>query len=209
MKALFFDFDGVLFDLEPVHYQAWQLTLKKLGHKELGLSLKDVIGISDWELGETFIKKFHLKLTLNELLDKKRQEYQNLLPSHPFDTAKLQTLLTHLHSKYTLLIVSSSHTEEILQLLEQHNLHSFFTHIIGGNSVKLHKPHPEPYLLALKKTNLAPSQAIAIEDSDAGLKSATSAGLKVIWVNTYNLPPKPLPTCTTLSELPHLLSNFS
>lgn len=208
-KALFFDFDGVLFDLEPVHYLSWQQTLIKLGHQDLGLTLKDVIGISDWELGEAFIKKFHLKLTLDDLLDIKRQVYQKLLPSYSFNTTELTSILTQLKNHYTLFIVSSSHTEEIRQILNRQNLLPFFTHIIGGDSVKQHKPNPEPYLLALKISNLPPSQVLAIEDSEAGLTSATAAGLKVIWLNTYHYPVnafyKPFPTCNSFSELPSLI----
>ena len=61
--------------------------------------------------------------------------------------------------------------------------------MVTAFDVKFGKPHPEPFLIGLKKAgNLQPNQAIVIENAPLGIESAHSAGIFVIAVNTGPLP---------------------
>lgn len=57
-----------------------------------------------------------------------------------------------------------------------------FDAVVTGDIVKFGKPHPEPYSTAALKLNVDISNAVAIEDSPAGVASAEAAGARVIAV---------------------------
>ena len=75
-------------------------------------------------------------------------------------------------------MVSSSSCDEIEPLLEVAGLRGYFETVVGGNSVKHHKPAPDPYLLAAERLQV--SQALVLEDSDAGAASGQAAGFEVL-----------------------------
>ena len=56
--------------------------------------------------------------------------------------------------------------------------------MVTAFDVKKGKPDPEPYLMALKKGNLNPNQAIVVENAPMGVRSAKAAGIFTIAVNT-------------------------
>ncbi len=190
IQALFFDFDGVLFDLEPLHFQAWLTVIEKLGMHDQKFSLSDVIGISDLTIADYFISRLSLSLSIDQLMENKNRSYDQIIENKLFDVKDLNTVLEQLSRMYKLLIVSSSSTMIIKKILMRHNLAHFFLDIIGSDKVTRHKPDPAPYEYALKQAGTKKKQAIAIEDSEAGLLSADRAGLSAIWFSLYqHLPP--------------------
>lgn len=68
----------------------------------------------------------------------------------------------------------------------------YFSIIVTGSDVEEHKPHPEPYLYALKKLGLPPKDCVIFEDSLTGIQAARAAGCKVIGLTQYNPPKEPL-----------------
>jgi len=62
--------------------------------------------------------------------------------------------------------------------------------MVTAFDVKFGKPHPEPYLKALKKSGLQPWEVIVIENAPLGVESSTSAGLFTIAINTGPLNPE-------------------
>jgi beta-phosphoglucomutase-like phosphatase (HAD superfamily) len=60
--------------------------------------------------------------------------------------------------------------------------------MVTGYDVQIGKPHPEPYLMGLKKANIKADEAIVIENAPLGIESATAAGIYTIAVNTGPLP---------------------
>jgi beta-phosphoglucomutase-like phosphatase (HAD superfamily) len=55
-----------------------------------------------------------------------------------------------------------------------------FDHLVTGDEVSHGKPHPAPYLEAARLVGVDPADCIAIEDSPAGVRSATAAGVPTI-----------------------------
>jgi len=78
-------------------------------------------------------------------------------------------------------LVSSSGRNSVEALLQHHpQLNNCWKHWICAEDVQTKKPHPEAYVLALKKLGLPAAAAMAIEDSAQGLAAASGAGLKVL-----------------------------
>ena len=94
-------------------------------------------------------------------------------------------------------IVSSSLNEGIDIKLNILGIRHYFSSIVSGSDVKEHKPHPEPYLYAMKKLNLYPKDCVTFEDSRTGIQSGQDAGCNVICFTKYNPPEDPAPGVIT------------
>jgi beta-phosphoglucomutase len=90
-------------------------------------------------------------------------------------------------------IVSSGLREGLAIKLDVLGIKQYFSVIVTGNDVQEHKPHPEPYIYAMKKLNLSPKDCVIFEDSLTGVQAGQAAGCRVIGFTQYNPPKEPLP----------------
>ncbi len=183
LQAIFFDFDGVLLDTEPVHWACWAEMLATRGVELSWEYYRDsCIGIDDRVMLRTMA---HLAdpprdwNTLWELYPGKQSLYVSRMREPVFEPGLVQCI-PELLSTYRLAVVSSSDSAEIEPLLVAGGLRQHFETIVGGDHVTRHKPDPEPYLLAAKR--LGVTRALVIEDSAAGLASGRAAGFEVLQV---------------------------
>ncbi len=96
-----------------------------------------------------------------------------------------------------LALVTSSHGE-ILEAVLPKTLFSLFDKVITGDQVKRRKPHPDPYLKAMRALGINGSKnACAVENAPSGIKSAKNAGLKTIAITT-TLPAEKLAGADTI-----------
>lgn len=178
--GLLFDFDGVVVDSEPVHFQCWLELLDPIG---IRLSWEwfnaHCVGIADTELFET-IASLNPSATadqVREVYPLKTSRYREAMRESPPFAPGLQRLLNDLtaagipHG-----LVTSSSKEEVEPILQVGGLN--FNPKIFRDDVTLRKPHPEPYLKAAAL--LAVPRILAIEDSEHGANSARAAGLDVL-----------------------------
>ena len=86
--------------------------------------------------------------------------------------------------RYRIGLVSSAHPEEVATILRRNQIEHFFDVIVTADSVRNHKPAPDPYLKALELLGLqrTPNLAIVFEDTWAGVTAAKAARLKVFAV---------------------------
>uniref|UniRef100_Q02AD3 HAD-superfamily hydrolase, subfamily IA, variant 3 n=1 Tax=Solibacter usitatus (strain Ellin6076) TaxID=234267 RepID=Q02AD3_SOLUE len=182
-QAIFFDFDGVLLDTEPVHWACWadrlatlDVTLTWEYYRDCCIGIDDRVMLRniaceakparDWE-------------TLWALYPAKKKLFQVRMTTPPFEAA-LVDLLPELRRTHRLAVVSSSSCSEIEPLLISAGIRGHFETIVGGDDVQRHKPAPDPYLLAAER--LGVSHALVLEDSEAGLASGRAAGFEVLRV---------------------------
>ncbi|HEV7641089.1 MAG TPA: HAD-IA family hydrolase [Gaiellaceae bacterium] len=62
-------------------------------------------------------------------------------------------------------------------------IEQLFETVVGGDETKLHKPHPEPLLLALQRLGASPEDAVYVGDSPFDMEAAKAAGLYAIGVS--------------------------
>jgi HAD superfamily hydrolase (TIGR01509 family) len=79
------------------------------------------------------------------------------------------------------LVTSTRQQTAVRELTNTHLIH-FFEFVLGGDSIRNGKPHPEIYLTACQRLNEEPAGCLALEDSNNGVLSAYQAGLQVIQV---------------------------
>ena len=184
-EAILFDFDGVLADSEPVHFECWQEILQTFGlHLDWKTYTEQGIGISDRKLLGFLCDRADPPMDVEQLIAefprKKDMFRARMLERQPFSTEVFE-LLPEL-SDYQLAVVTSSGQTEVEPVLEKAGLRNFFHAVVYGGDVQQHKPAPDPYLLAVQK--LGVRSALAVEDSNAGETSARAAGLEVLRVRT-------------------------
>jgi len=182
-EAIFFDFDGVLLDTEPVHWACWAQVLATLDISLTWEYYRDFcIGIEDREMIRNIAGQVNPGRDwhgLWELYPAKKALFQERMAPPQFEPA-LKELLLRLEGAYRLAVVSSSFTTEIEPLLISGGIRRHFGTVIGGENVKRQKPAPEPYLLAAER--LGVRSALVLEDSAAGIASARAAGFEAIQV---------------------------
>jgi beta-phosphoglucomutase len=198
LKAVIFDFDGVLVDSELLHYQAFNHILAPFGVK---MSLQEYydkfLGLSDEELLRLMNKQNHLNLSeqrLKKLLKEKTLSFKRLASTQATVFEGVPDFLNMLfQNKIPMAICSGALLDEIEMILKGADLRNYFDVIVSAEQVKKGKPDPEGFLLALKllnkKTNqpIKPQDCIVIEDSHWGLEAARNAGMHPLAVtNTYS-----------------------
>ena len=197
-SAVIFDFDGVIVDTEPLHYQAFQ---KILAPQNLGYSWQDYeetyMGFDDRDAFREAYKKSNIPLTestLEQLVAQKAIVFQEVITAGVTPYPGVTALIHCLHQQGTpLAICSGALRSDILPIIDQLGVAACFSHIVTADDVPHSKPDPTSYRIAAQRliaafpTKLTNTDLIvAIEDTPAGISSATGAGLKVIAVtNSY------------------------
>lgn len=180
-EAVFFDFDGVLVDSEPVHHKCWQEVLTPYGvDLDWKTYSEHCIGIADRSMLVFLCELADPPLQVEQLeadWPRKREIYRSRM--HSVGVADdVKALVSELYGQYKLAVVSSSGIDDIGAILDQAGLRHMFDTIVTGHDVERRKPAPEPYLLAMRR--LGVQRGLAIEDSKAGIASARAAGLDVV-----------------------------
>lgn len=183
VKALLIDLDGTLVDSTPALYEVYNKFLAHYGKKGTEKEFKTLIGPSIDEIVKILQEKHELKGKHEELTNM----YVSFIMMQGFQGTKLfdgvkEFLEFAKKNSMKLAIVTSGTHALVKTLLEPFKIHDYFKVIVTSEDVKKSKPDPEIYQAALKKLDVQPSEALAIEDSDLGALSAEAAGLKVLFL---------------------------
>ena len=187
IKAVIFDQDGVVLDSERIHFKSERLVLK---NNNLSLSKGDhkkMKGIRGGEIFAFALNKNNVGGNVQDLLEEKRKIWKNLAKNGLKIFPCFYELVENLKKHYRLAITTSSGIRSrnlVKKLFPKQK--GIFEVEITADDVSKGKPNPEPYLITAKKLCLNPNECVVIEDSLNGIKSAKSAGMKVIAVtNTF------------------------
>ena len=179
IRALIFDFDGLILDTEGPIYRAWVEIYQELG-ADLPLSAWEVwvggspdgfdpCGYLETQLGRAVDRE-----TLTERAGKREEELillESALPGVEGYIADARRLGLKLG------VASSSDCPWVFRHLERLGLGEQFDSIKCAEDVKNVKPSPDLYLAVLDELGVGPEEAIALEDSPHGITSAQAAGL--------------------------------
>ena len=196
IKAIFFDFNGVIIDDENIQMKAYQEVLR--GHQiELNEEWYfDALGMDDKTFVQSMFQRAKKPLTdpvletvLGAKTDLHRQMIEEELPLFPGVLTFLKAASRH----FALGLVSMANKAEVGYVFERANLTPLFSIVITAeDALGVCKPAPDCYLAGLTKLNekrqrerqlpLLASECLAIEDSPPGIKSARAAGMRTLGV---------------------------
>lgn len=196
LKAVIFDFDGVITDSEILHYRAFNEILAAYRvHIETEDYYRYYLGLSDKDFFQTLIDKGTLTLTseqVPQLVRDKKVIYENLAQTEGQIIEGVRPFLDHLaENDVPMAICSGALLPEIELILEQARLRHHFKTIVSADQVTKSKPDPEGFLLTLQRLNdmVGPVSAkgcVVFEDSHWGIEAAQGAGMRTIAVtNSY------------------------
>ncbi len=182
LRAVVFDFDGVIVDSEPMHLAAFQQILAREGHtlsrddyydRYLGFddrgTFRQIAKDTGFVLDEATVDRWirdKSSIVLHEMGTNPR-----VLPGAVDCVAALAA------SGVALAVASGALRAEVRAGLEAIGLLPYFRAIVGADDTTHSKPSPEPYAAALRALGVEPHGAVSIEDSPAGIASARAAGL--------------------------------
>ncbi len=185
IKAVIFDMDGVITDSMKYHMKAWEFVLASHGLK---VSKNDIYkregqrGIdSVAELFDEYRQTFDMNLGSRILSEK--EEYFKKIVKLKFITGSRSFLKNLNKQGFRLALVTGTARHEVLRMLPR-NIFNLFEVVVCGCEVKNGKPHPEPYLKALRDLKMNAEDAVVIENAPFGIKSAKSACLRCLALET-------------------------
>ncbi len=200
LKAILFDFNGVIINDEAIHQElinnillAENLRPDPSEYQQfcLGRSdytcLKDILSRRGRLVSDDYLEKL-----INQKTQLYRQHLETLdnLPIYQ----GLENFLAQIKERGLQIgLVTGSLVSEVEFVLEKAGIADYFQVIVGGDEVKLSKPQPDGYLLAVERFNqldfnlqLQPSDCLVIEDTPAGIEAGKQAGMQVVGIaNTY------------------------
>lgn len=196
LRAIVFDFDGVIANSEPLHFRGYRDVLAEDG---VTLSEADYyaryLGFDDLGAFEAVARDRGLTWSLariKDLIARKAVRIEELERDVSVLFPGAADAVRRAAAEMPVAIASGARGEEIRRVLVRENLLACFTAIVAAEDTPASKPAPDPYLRALAL--LAPAfgeplraaECVAIEDSQWGLNSARAAGLRTVAVtNTY------------------------
>jgi len=180
LKTIFFDFDGVVIDSEPLHAKAKKLVLEQYNISYPPTIFDDYKGRTDkvfFDFVSTSLSdgshpsemyQDSKKMILEDIITELRL-IEGFLPF--LDKVKKKGIRTAL--------VSSTSIYSLALIDNLYHVSELFDLVITEVDTEFHKPYPDPYIKALGKMQADLTTTIVIEDSPNGIISAKKAGCYV------------------------------
>lgn len=190
IQLFIFDLDGVITDTAEYHYLAWKSlanTYSLKFNREINEQLR---GVSRIESLNIILKENEMHITrekTNEWANLKNDFYIELINEiTPKDLLPgVVELLEELKNKNVKIALGSA-SKNAKPVIERLGISRYFDYIGDGFSVKNSKPAPDLFLHVAKELRINPNNCIVVEDAEAGLEAAISAGMKTIGIGPKN-----------------------
>ena len=192
IKALIFDFDGVIVDSDTFHYNSWKHILKE--YFKVNFLFSDYLQIKGvgrqmalnklLELYSINIPNNKLK---NEILFKKNEIFLKLINDITKDSLipGVEQFILKYKPFYKIGLASASENARLI--INKLEINDLFDVIIDANETKNKKPDPEVFFSCLTKLNINPKNCIVFEDSINGVKASKNGGFLTCGVGNIEI----------------------
>lgn len=196
LRAILFDFDGVIADSEPAHLRAFQEVVAGEG---VALAEETYysryLGLADRACLRAILRDAGRAATdslVEALFERKSERYLQGLREGAVLVPGAAEFIRRASARHPLAVASGALRREIELVLGQAGLRSCFVDIVSAEDVRRGKPHPEPFLTALDRLNrgigasplIQPGECLVVEDALHGIAAAHGAGMKCLAVAT-------------------------
>jgi HAD superfamily hydrolase (TIGR01509 family) len=184
LRALVFDFDGLVLDTETPEFVAWREVFAAHGATLVSADWAHVIGSLDsgWDAATEIRKQTGVAVDAEELRTTWKARQVELLARESVRPGVAELLEEASRRGLGVAVASSSRRWWVEGNLERIGLLDAFPVIATGDEVPRTKPDPAVYRLALSRLAVPPAAALAFEDSPNGIRAARAAGLRCIAV---------------------------
>ena len=184
IKALVFDMDGLLLDSERIVQRSWNEAGELIGIPGIGNQIYHTLGMNRSARNAYFKQVFGQDFHQEAFNQKASECFFRIVETEGLPVKKgAKELLQYAKEKgYKTAVATSSSKAYATGVLKDAGLYRYFDGAVFGDMVEHAKPDPEIYLKACESIKANPKECLALEDAPAGVRSAHSAGLKVIVV---------------------------
>lgn len=175
-RYILFDHDGVLVDTEFWYYKAGERALADIGLTlDKDQYLRDTTqGLGTWaQAGAAGIDE----QTISRQREVRNDYYQEYLRTEAIEIEGAVETLAELSKYVRMAIVTTARRVDFEIIHEKRQVRQFMDLVLVREDYNLAKPHPEPYLTALKRLGATKEETLIVEDSSRGLNSAVAAGI--------------------------------
>jgi HAD superfamily hydrolase (TIGR01509 family) len=189
IKAIVFDMDGVILDTETMVDKSWIIAAKEFNLPQIQDAMIACLGTNKNDTLDILNKKYGHLCNPQDFLSRASElfhklEFEEGIALMPY----AKECLEYLKPKYRIALASSTRNELVIRQLKNANVLEFFEEIVTGDMVLHSKPDPEIYLKACKGLGVMPQNAIAVEDSFNGIRSAFNAGMMPVMIPDTVMP---------------------
>ena len=180
-KYILFDNDGVLVETEPWYFRANVEILKTMGIDLDEARYRDIMiaGQSAFLLAEE--KGFDAE-SVEAARARRNLLYQHYLRTEDIAVKGAKEVVAALAKRYAMGIVTSARREDFELIHRERGIAEHMQFALRSGEYGRSKPHPDPYLKGLELLGGAKHEAVVVEDSERGLRSAVAAGIDCIVV---------------------------
>jgi len=184
--GVIFDLDGVIFNNNPFHKKAWSEFCDRNGFFLSEQTLENhVYGKTNKDVLEFLFRRDFTQHEIEELGKVKEDIYRELYGAEAEMLDGLIPLLEELKNNDVLMGIATSAPKENVDFLDEKvQFKQYFQVILDDCCVERGKPHPDIFLKCFEELGIEPQNGLVFEDSFSGVKSANSAGAKVIAITT-------------------------
>lgn len=197
LKAIVFDFDGVIVDSEPLHHRAFNQLLRSAGVSiDYDTYLRDYVGFDDRDAVRAMLRGPMRRPDLaaddqrvRAMIREKGDAFERVVAQGVRAMPGSVELIRSAAAALPVAIASGATRRDIDLILGGLGVDHLFATIVTADLVHRSKPDPETYSLAVRQLadlhpdrTLTPADCLAIEDTAAGIESARAAGLHVLAV---------------------------
>ena len=184
INAVLFDMDGLLLDTERMSFRCWASAAEEFGY-QMPLSLfSRMIGRPVAENEKMVCDELGAEFPYWEARARRVKIMDDLLELEgvPVKTGARSLVQALDLARVPIAVVTSTEEQVAKKKLADSGLLSHFQFILGPEGVSNGKPAPDCYLEAAKRIAQAPERCLVFEDSPAGVRSASAAGMQVCWI---------------------------
>jgi HAD superfamily hydrolase (TIGR01509 family) len=187
--AVVFDLDGVIVDSEHLWDEARRALVRERGATWTDDATRAMMGMSSVEWSQYMHEQLGVDMApaaiSSDVVERLEQLYREELPLIPGAVETVRALAV----RWPLGLASSANRQIIDLVLELSGLADSFEATVSSEEVARGKPAPDVYLEAASRLGVSARDCVAVEDSTNGIRSAASAGMKVVAIPNSRFPP--------------------
>ena len=180
IKAIIFDFDGVVVNSEPLYEETGRQLFRQFGIEVQDEDWKEFKGLSAEKFFIQAKEKYKINATLDELYKIDHEILKNKFREKLEYIEGFHDFIEFVKDNYLYALVTSTSMELLNWIFSNTQINKDFDTILTSDDVKNPKPDPEPFIKIGKRLKICPSEMVVIEDSINGVISAKKAGSYVI-----------------------------
>jgi HAD superfamily hydrolase (TIGR01509 family) len=190
IQAIIFDIDGLMLDTEPVSKRSWSTVMTPAGFLLTDEVYQKMIGRTEADVRHLLAEIYGSHFPFDQMYREREQRFNELVQSEGIALKPgLHDLLDFVnHEQLAKAVASSTYAKLAEVKLRVAGVRQHFDIIVTGDQVTHGKPAPDWFLEAARRLGVSPEACVVLEDSQAGIRAAHSAGMRSLLVPDMQTP---------------------